>query len=247
MQRPDEQDVGRWPPVTRAELESVIVPQPREPVGPTRVQYQEWLDRVDDELVGAAVLVSEALPRITRAFLAGDRACIAEAKAVNADVDERARYVEEQGFLLLAREAPVAGDLRRLVAILRLVTAVERSAALLRHVAETVDRVDPRSLPPGVRRQAEELGVRAADVFHRGVDAWRTRDGLAVGELDEADRAVDHLAVGLVRYAEEVHDSAPSLVLGLLARYWERIADHGVAFAQHSTFAVTGERIEVGP
>ena len=66
-------------------------------------------------------------------------------------------------------------------------------------------------------------------------------------ELVEADRAVDRLAHGLVEQAELLDEPAEPLVLGLLARYWERIADHGVSFAQHSTFAVTGERVEVGP
>jgi phosphate transport system protein len=47
--------------------------------------------------------------------------------------------------------------------------------------------------------------------------------------------------------AEQLTDPAQLIALGLLARYWERIADHGVSFAQHGTFAVTGERVEVGP
>jgi phosphate transport system protein len=229
-------------PIERAELP---------PLGPAgqelRVEYASWLERIDDELIGGAVLVCEALPRVTVAFLAGDVGAIDYTRSVASDVGERVRYVEEQGFLMLAREAPVAGDLRRLVSILRLVTAVERSAALQRHVAELLDRVDPVLLPDPVRRQAEELGCRATEVFRRGVDAWRTRDGLAVTELDQLDNEVDRLADGLLAQADHLTDAADLMALGLLARYWERIADHGVSFAQHATFAVTGERIEVGP
>lgn len=163
-----------------------------------------------------------------------------------ADVNERCRRVEDEGFLLLAREAPVSGDLRRLVAMLRLVWAVERSAALLRHVAETTERFDARLLPLQVRQQVEELAVRAAEVFRQGVDAWRLRDGLAITELDRRDAQVDVIAQGLMTRSEEQVDSpADLLMLGLLARYFERIADHGVAFAQHGTFAVTGERSPV--
>ncbi|MEX1163383.1 MAG: PhoU domain-containing protein [Nitriliruptor sp.] len=211
-----------------------------------RGHFHGWLDEIDDELVGGALLVSAALPRVTRAWVAADRACIAETRAVNADVRERVRRVETQGFLVLAREAPVAGDLRRLVAMLRLVTSVERSAALLRHVAETLERVDPRELPEEIRLQAEDLGRRASEVFRQGVDAWRSRDGLAVRELDEADETVDALAVSLLEHADDVESPAEAMSLAQLARYWERIADHGVSFAQHSTFAVTGERVEVG-
>jgi phosphate transport system protein len=228
-------------PITRHELPPIEGP-------PTamRTHFQEWLDEIDDELVGAALLVSASLPRITRAWVAGDPSCLAEASSMESDVCERTRRVEQQGLLILAREAPVGGDLRRLVAMLRLVTSVERSAALLRHVAETVQRVDPREFPDDVRAQAEELGRRASEVFRHGVDAWRSRDGLAVRELDVADEEVDRLAIGLLDRADAVESPAEAMSLAQLARYWERIGDHGVSFAQHSTFSVTGERVEVG-
>jgi phosphate transport system protein len=231
-----------------AEVHRTDLPPLGEPARQVRVQYQQWLDDIDDELVGGGLLVSGSLPRVTRAFLAADRACIDEVRAMAGEVTERCRRVEEQGFLLLAREAPVAGDLRRLVSILRLVFAVERSASLLRHVAETLDRVDPRRLPADVRSQVEELAAGSALVFRRGLDAWRRRDGLAVHEVDRLDDEVDTLRDGLLAVAERRLDgSSELLLLGLLARYYERIADHGVAFAQHATFAVTGERVQVGP
>lgn len=211
-----------------------------------RSDFAAWMDRVDDELIGGALLVVEALPRVTTAFLAADRTVITMTRATASEVDARVRFVEEQGFLMLARESPVGADLRRLVSILRLITAVERSAALVRHVAELLVRVDPRDLPEAVRVQVTELGGSATRVFRAGVDAWRRRDGLAASELDQADAAVDRLAHRLVEQAELLTDPTQLIALGLLARYWERIADHGVSFAQHATFAVTGERVEVG-
>ena len=213
-----------------------------------RSEYQDRLDGIDDELVGGALLVAEAMPAIIRAFLMGDRACIDEARGHADDITERCRHVEDQGFVLLAREAPVSGDLRRLVAILRLVNDVERAGRLMRHVAESVERMDPRLLPVELRQQLEELAHRSTEVFRRGLDAWRQRDGLAVYELDRLDNDVDTLRTGLLVHAREL-DGAPSdvLVLGLLGRYFERLADHGVAFAQHVTFVVTGERVTIGP
>jgi phosphate transport system protein len=213
-----------------------------------RSAYQSALDSIDDELVGGALIVAEAMPRITRSFLIADRSCINEAVAHATDIKDRCRRVEEHGFVLIAREAPVSGDLRRLVAILRLVHDLERSGRLMRHVAESVDRLDPRQLPADLRQQLEELALRSIEVFRRGVDAWRQRDGLAVHELDRLDSDVDTLRTGLLVHARELDGSpAEVMVLGLLARYFERLADHGVAFAQHVTFVVTGERVEVGP
>jgi phosphate transport system protein len=213
-----------------------------------RSEYRAWLDEIDDELVGGALVIAEAMPRICRAFLAGDGIAVGDARSVVSDVRERCRYVDDQAFLLLAREAPVSGDLRRLMSIVRLVADLDRAAALLRHVAEAVDRLDPRSLPEDVQVRLAEIAGRANDVFRRGVDAWRQRDGLAVHEVDRADAGVDSLATGLILRVRSLEGAAnDAMVLGLLARYFERLADHGVAFAQHSAFAVTGTRVELPP
>lgn len=209
-----------------------------------RVEYRAWLDEVDDELIGGALMVADSMPRICRAFFAGDPVAVDEARAVMSDVRDRCRYVDEQAFLLLAREAPVSGDLRRLMSLVRLVSDLERAAALLHHVAAAVDRLDPRQLPEDLQQRLRELALRATEVFRRGVDAWRTRDGLAVHEVDELDADVDALCSGLILRVRSLDaSSGDAMVLGLLARYLERLADHGVAFAQHTAFTVTGTRV----
>lgn len=224
------------------DLVTAAAEQPR----PARIGFQRRLDAIDDELVAGAVVLVEALPRATRALLRDDHAVVAELRALTHGVQQRCAAVEDAGFRLLAREAPVAGDLRRLVAILRLVTSVDRAAALIRHVAESVDQVDAATLPPAVRASLEELSIRSTEVFRAGVDSWRQRDALAVREISAMDDAVDRLQDQVLASARrEVTGPAGLVLLGLLGRYYERVADHGVAFAQHATFAVTGERVDV--
>lgn len=211
---------------------------------PLRADYRERLDAVDDELIGSALLVAEAFPAIVRRLVAGDTAGTAEAVALAARVRASCRQVEDHGFLLLAREAPVSGDLRRLVSILRLVDHLDRAASLVRHVSHTGELLAVDRLPPDVRAQVERLGAAGVDVFHRGIEAWRQRDALAVNDLELADVAVDRQRTQLlVRACALEGDPSAVLQLGLLARYLERLGDHGVAFAQHTTFAVTGERV----
>lgn len=214
---------------------------------PARLRFQRRLDAVDDDLVAGAVVLAETLPRATRALLRADHALVAEVRTLTHGVQQRCAGVEDAGFRLLALEAPVAGDLRRLVAILRLVTSVDRAAALIRHVAETADQLDAGTLPVSVRTHLEDLSGRATEVFRAGVDGWRRRDALAVGEVAAMDDAVDRLQDEVLAAARrEVTWPAGLVLLGLLGRYYERVADHGVAFAQHATFAVTGERVAVG-
>lgn len=208
--------------------------------------FHDSLDRLDDRFVAAGLQVVERMPRLVNDFLLGDTAVLEQARAMSMDVSDACREVEDGGFLLLARHQPVAGDLRRIVALLRMTVDVDRSAALLRHVCETVRIVDPRTLPTDLNEQLAELSDRAGDVFRGGMNAWRSRDALAVNELDDADEGVDRLQRLIVETAAERQDATEArLVLGLLARYLERIADHGVAIARDTAFAVAGERVQL--
>lgn len=212
-----------------------------------RADFHGQLDAMDDAFVRSAFEVGEALPRLTAGFLDGDPAVGRAAIELSTRVGQAVEHIEDTGFLLLARQAPVAGDLRRLVALLRLTTDVDRSAALLKHVCLTLERFDPRLLAPELQRQLGELADRSTQVFAAGIDAWRRRDPVAVTDVDDADEDVDRLQQLLLDRAAEVDEGGDEmLVLGLLARYYERIADHGVAIAQDAAFVATGERVKTG-
>lgn len=218
-----------------------------EPVTPSRARFHNELDAIDDTFVAGAVQVGERLPELTAAFLAGNQSVITEAVDLSVRIGERMEEVQDRGFVLLALEAPVARDLRRLVALLRLASDVDRSAALLKHVCATLDRFDPRHLDEDLRQQLSELASRSARVYTAGIDAWRHRDALAVMDVDDADEGVDRLQEFLLEKAAALEDAGNEmLVLGLIARYYERIADHGVAIAQDATFVATGQRVKVG-
>lgn len=207
-----------------------------------RARFHHAIDGLDDDLVATALVVVEALPRLTDGFFAGDVASIGDARSMAQGVYDRCRAVEDAGFVLLAREAPVAQDLRRLVALLRLALDVDRSARLLQHVSETLKHFNPRELPEDLRLQVRELADRSFEVFRRGIDAWRQADALAIVELQLQDSGVDRLQ-SLIRETAAAHGGDELLVLGLITRYYERIADHGVAFAEEAVFVVTGDRL----
>lgn len=213
-----------------------------------RRAFHHDLDAIDDAFVTAGLHVAEALPELSGAFLAGDREVIPHAEALAVATADACEDVDEAGFILLARQAPVSGDLRRLVALLRMTVDVHRSASLLRHACLTLETFDPRFLADPVRSQLEELAMQASDVFAAGMDAWRRRDALAVREVDAQDEDVDELQRVLLRETTRGGDEIGEgmLVLGLLARYYERIADHGVEIARDAAFVATGQRIRVG-
>lgn len=211
------------------------------------MEFHNQLDGLNGEFLGSALGVADALPELVAGYLKGDADIIARSQALTIRTGKACEDIEDHGFILLAREAPVAGDLRRLVAILRMTTNVARAASLLAHVCATVERYDPRNLREDIRQQLTELAERSAGVFRAGVDAWRQGDALAVTEIDDADEAVDALRDGLLELAAEADlTSEATLVLGQMARYLERIADHGVSIARDAAFVATGQRVRTG-
>lgn len=215
--------------------------------GEVRVDFHTALDELDDLFVTTGLRVAEAVSQLSEKFLAGDTDAIEEATELSIDAGRHCESIEERAFVILARESPVSGDLRRLVALLRTTTDVDRSASLLKHVLESLERMDPRMLPDSVRSQVAELAERSAEVFLAGIDAWRRGDPKAVLEVDRADEAVDSLQLGLLDRVSELDESGNELlVLGLIARYYERIADHGVSIAQDAAFVATGDRVPIG-
>ena len=209
-----------------------------------RSGFHAQLDELDDAFTAAGLRIVEDMPRLVDAFLEADDAVIEDARLMAQHVGAEARSIEDRGFVLLARHQPMGSDLRRLVALLRMCINIDRSAALLRHVSETVRVCDPKAFPEVLRERVRELAELSSAVYRGGVDAWRTKDTLAVNELDKRDEQVDRLQRVVLETAGEVDVAADGrVVVGLIARYFERIADHGVAIARDTAFTETGERV----
>lgn len=208
--------------------------------------FHEQLDELDERFTMAGIRLVEQMPRLVDGYLAGDEGVIEDARRLTSESSAECRSIEDRGFVLLARHQPMGSDLRRLVALLRMCVDVDRSAALLRHVCESLRVSDPRGLPATLAGHLRELAAHSAAVLRGGMDAWRTKDALAVHEVDQADEAVDRLQ-RLVLETAAVDDRVADdrLSLGLVARYLERIADHGVAIARDTSFVTTGERVDL--
>ncbi len=208
-----------------------------------RHDYHRRLQEVEDVLLESALEIVELMPRVSRALTSGDASIEQVAAGLRDRVADACVEVEDGAFRLMALQTPVAGELRTIVAVLRLVTHVDRSSALLAHVAASTEQMGAADLPEELRVLINDIANRSAEVFRAGLDAWRARDAEAIADVVELDEAVDTLQVELLTRGREIDLANEQLVgLGLLARYYERIADHGVAFARDVVFVVTGHR-----
>jgi phosphate transport system protein len=234
-------DPEAYDPLVQHEAEGAGAPEGH------RLDFHAALDDCDEALLAAGHAVARAIRPMTEAFLTGDGHTAAALIARDREVDQACHDLEERCFLLIARQSPVAGDLRRLVAVLKCTQDVLRSGDLLRHVGESLTWIHPPSLPATLRETVDQLGEVSHDLFTRGLTAWQRRDALAANELEQADDQVDLLQKVLLTDLYTGTQSVEEAVsLALISRYYERIADHGVEIARQATYVATGERPPAG-
>ncbi|WP_043642563.1 phosphate signaling complex protein PhoU [Nocardioides alkalitolerans] len=210
-----------------------------------RDAFHEQLDALFDDLSAMAGQVRRAVADATTALLSGD-ALVAE-KVITGDleIDLTRERVEENAFSLLSLQQPVAGDLRVVVAALRMVAELERMGDLSVHVAKIArlrvpDLAVPASVQPTLGRMAKVAETMTAQVERIILerDAESARDlHLVDDEMDTLRRATFSAMLD----DEWPHGVEAAVDLALLGRYYERIADHAVSVANRVVFVVTGE------
>ena len=209
-----------------------------------RQRLEEQLRRLDDDLVELMRELGERVPPATSAFLEADNHAASALEDADVDMTHKCTQLEEAGYLLLATQSPVATDLRHTIAVLRSVNDVQRSGNLLTHVVESLAWVHPPSLPAELRDTIRQLGDVSAEMLLSAADAWERRDALAAEDLERRDDQVDLLQKELLSDLYTGTQSIEeSVSLGLIARYYERIADHAVELTRHLVFYLTGDRL----
>jgi len=210
-----------------------------------RNQYQQQLGRVLTELVEMAGGVRAALAAATRALLEADSQAAESVIAGDLAIDEARERIEEESFDILARQAPVATDLRMLVASLRMVADLERMGDLAVHVAKVARLRYPTQAVPAVLVPTIQQMARTADeMIAAAAEIVATHDVQAARELEAADDEMDRLRRSMFRtllsddWASGVE---PAIDLALLGRYYERVGDHAVSMARRIVFLVTGQ------
>lgn len=207
-----------------------------------RAAYRARLADLDAELVTAARQVVAMLAPVART---AGRLGEVEVERGAAQLDEvRAAFVriEDAAFTLTALESPVGRDLREVVAVIRAVYDVARSARLALHVLGHLRTLGDC---PAVAVQDDLVRMRvlAVELFAAAVDAWAHRDALAHNELDRRDQELDALRTRLQQHPPTC-GHADCLVAHVLAvRFLERLGDHAVDTCGHLSWAVTGDRV----
>lgn len=210
-----------------------------------REAFSEQLDSIRGDLVQMAQLVRTAVAEGTESLLEGDAAKAEKVISADARIDSLREHLEERSFEVLSLQNPVAGDLRMLVASLRMVSEFERMGDLAVHVAKIARlRVPEVAVPEGVVPTIERMAAVAEVMVAKVEHIIASNDLSAAEELEFIDQEMDKLRRNSFREllgSDWKYGVEPAVDIALLGRYYERIADHAVSIARRVVFLVTGE------
>ncbi len=213
--------------------------------GPHRIRYQQELQALEDSVLGGIDLVLEQVRRVGEALAHQD---VELAQFVIADDDRiDGRYLEvHQGILsMLAREAPVAGDLRLVAALLHVIKHIERMGDQCVNIAKLI----PLSGHEPPRRdeildRLSQMGTFAHSEVMQARAALADRDVGLAESLVSQDRDINRLNREIFQLALEAGEDYDTrewaMHMTLVARAFERIGDNAVDIGEQVAFVVTG-------
>jgi len=207
--------------------------------------YHEELDSIGATLIEMSGLVASALNEATEALMNADLQLAEKVIAADDKVDGLQKALDARALDLLARQQPVAGDLRTIITSLRMSADLERMGDLARHVAKIARLRYPEvAIPAELRENVAEMGRIGEELARKTGDIIDGRDVEAARLLESEDDAMDRLHRAL--FSALLHDGTPypvetAIDVTLVGRYYERFADHAVSVARRMIFLVTGD------
>ena len=209
-----------------------------------RINFEEELSKAESALIAEGELVRRQLQQVLWALEQKDEAVAAQVVTNDDRVDDIYLATQARVLNVLALQAPVAGDLRLVSAILHSNMHMERMGDLCVNVAKFVQNGHPYPQDAPMMGRLTDMGARAAEMLGIALQAFAARDVDLAEELPLKDDALDRLNRGMLGdlkgYAgdEEAFEWAINLIL--VARYLERFGDHAVDIGEQISFLVTG-------
>ena len=210
-----------------------------------RSVFQDELDSVSQTLFELSVMVSDSMAKATRAIMEKDLQLAEEVISFDDNIDTVQHELDARIIDIIARQQPVASDLRALVTALRMSADLERMGDLAHHVAKVVRLRHPApAVPDEVVNLIEAMGVAAEKISAKTGVVISTRDTVMAAQVEKDDDEMDLLHRQLISALiapNWKHGVETAIDLTLLGRYYERYADHAVSVSRRVIFLVTGK------
>lgn len=204
--------------------------------------FHDRLARVSQRTAGMGRTVCGAIELVTVALNRNDLAIASDVVAGDTSLDSTYAWIEEEIFDLVAREAPVARDLRFLMASMRVSQEFERCGDLVASTAKRVDTVAPLLVREGLGPLVEHMGQHAAHMMRSAVEAYTVLEEAMAEKVIDLDDELDEMHRSLLSelFSRGTGDVGPYVDLALVGRFFERLGDHAVVIAQRVRFVASG-------
>ena len=207
--------------------------------------FQQELHEVQQRLVEIAELVAEAMRKGTTAFQDSDISLAEQVIEEDARIDELALTLDELAIQILARQQPVARDLRVVVSALRMSASLERMGDMAEHLAQlTRYRFPEKVIAKGLRTIFKEMGEIDIKIADKLIKMLKTQELKHVDTIRDLDDQIDalHLSVFDKVLSDAWGGTSMDTVDATLAsRYYERFSDHAISIARKVKYLSTGE------
>jgi phosphate transport system protein len=211
-----------------------------------RKTFHEQLDELYRDLLKMANTSVETIERTRAAFASMDASRASSIIDDDDVLDDFVMKIEETGIELLARQAPVAIDLRTIIVIMRVAQHLERVGDLCVNISKAIVNLDGYTVSPWIQENMEQMFQRSVKMTVRAMEAFRERDVAKAEELSKMDDTVDRInRTFLTSYNKESEEELELIIrVVMIARFIERIADHAVDIGENVMYMVTGEFVE---
>jgi phosphate transport system protein len=210
-----------------------------------RITFQEELEQVEAAVQEEGDYVLRSLRAAVNALEGADAELSDEVIAFDDEVDKRYFEIQEGIQSLLARQTPVAVDLRLVLALLHTNLHLERMGDYCVTIAKLTKLVSDVEPDEGLMQAFEEMGQRAEEMIRVALDSFQRRDlegASSLVDLDELiDRANRRAVARVLDFGSDESKREWGLRMIIVSRCLERIGDHAVDIGEQTAYLVTGE------
>ena len=210
-----------------------------------RDSFHEDLEAITALQLKMAVLVKDAIEKATTSLLTSDLALAEKVIEEDAQIDHIHHDLDESVIDLMARQQPVASDLRALVSAIRISADLERMGDLAHHLAKLARMRYPNSaVPAEFTDLIASMGAEASRITEKMTVVIEFRDTTRALEVEKDDDAMDQLQRKLIAALVDPngkHNVETSIDMAFASRYYERFSDHAVSISRRIYYIATGE------
>ena len=202
-----------------------------------RTAFHRELESIEGIMIQLFAFITEDLALATDALLSNNADTLNLVSERETAIDGLYHEIENLGDKILVLQAPVVGDFRLVISMLRIVPELERSHDLVVHIAEHATHMLGDELSPRSRGLVQRMGETATEMWTQAAKAWSQRDPEAAEALEERDDDMDSLHGALLAELASGKMSLPvAMDMTLVARFYERLGDHSVNVARRIAY-----------